>query len=343
MRAPVKPAAVEADACVDACVTKPSRGSRGWLGRAVEPPACRGELDRLRGAGGRRAGGVPYRRHLRRRRVPGEGRLGEHPSNSVCGLGAAWGMPLQFVISGMGICYSLRSRSAGAFARERLRRLGSRCWSGCSPWWRCRSTSACATPVTPAPPPASPPLLERAPLARVPARGHGGSRHRPLPDRPLVVPGLPAAFSLAWLPGFALRRRSAGARLVGRLAGLLTRPGAVFLLALPLAAVELRLWAARSARPPGTATATRCSSSTATSSTATSRPSAPGSGRRSSGSGGPLWASVCCCFWSPTPPPASTTSVPGYHTNLIDKDRKTQGLGIVRACLVGDGRVDGPG
>jgi peptidoglycan/LPS O-acetylase OafA/YrhL len=40
------------------------------------------------------------------------------------GFGAAWGMPLLFLISGMGIWYSLRSRGAGAFARERLRRLG---------------------------------------------------------------------------------------------------------------------------------------------------------------------------------------------------------------------------
>ena len=40
------------------------------------------------------------------------------------GFGATWGMPLLFLISGMGIFYSLRSRSPAAFARERLRRLG---------------------------------------------------------------------------------------------------------------------------------------------------------------------------------------------------------------------------
>ena len=39
-------------------------------------------------------------------------------------FGATWGMPLLFLISGMGVRYSLRSRGAGAFARERLRRLG---------------------------------------------------------------------------------------------------------------------------------------------------------------------------------------------------------------------------
>lgn len=39
-------------------------------------------------------------------------------------FGATWGMPLLFLISGMGICYSLRTRSPTVFARERLRRLG---------------------------------------------------------------------------------------------------------------------------------------------------------------------------------------------------------------------------
>jgi hypothetical protein len=42
----------------------------------------------------------------------------------VLAFGATWGMPLLFFISGMGICYALRSRSATAFARERLRRPG---------------------------------------------------------------------------------------------------------------------------------------------------------------------------------------------------------------------------
>jgi len=39
------------------------------------------------------------------------------------GIASAWGMPLLFVISGMGIWYSLRSRTAGTFAVERIRRL----------------------------------------------------------------------------------------------------------------------------------------------------------------------------------------------------------------------------
>jgi hypothetical protein len=40
------------------------------------------------------------------------------------GFGATWGMPLLFLIAGMGTWYSLRSRRPAAFARERLRRLG---------------------------------------------------------------------------------------------------------------------------------------------------------------------------------------------------------------------------
>src|SRR5215469_2707699 len=38
--------------------------------------------------------------------------------------GSLWGMPLLFLVSGMGVRYAMRSRSAGAFAAERLARLG---------------------------------------------------------------------------------------------------------------------------------------------------------------------------------------------------------------------------
>jgi surface polysaccharide O-acyltransferase-like enzyme len=156
-------------------------------------------------------------------------------------FGATWGMPLLFVISGMGIWYSLRSRGAGAFARERLRRLGV-------------------------------PLVVGV-LTLVPLQGYLGLRRsgdagslvgfyrrflevRPSLDFPFVVKAAGGGgfetghlwflvcllgFSLALLPAFVLLRRPAGARLVGRLGGLLARPGAVLLLGLPLAAVELPL------------------------------------------------------------------------------------------------------
>jgi glucans biosynthesis protein C len=38
--------------------------------------------------------------------------------------GSLWGMPLLFLVSGMGARYAMRTRSAAAFARERLARLG---------------------------------------------------------------------------------------------------------------------------------------------------------------------------------------------------------------------------
>jgi hypothetical protein len=38
--------------------------------------------------------------------------------------GTTWGMPLLMLVSGMGVRYALRRRSAGAFVRERLARLG---------------------------------------------------------------------------------------------------------------------------------------------------------------------------------------------------------------------------
>ena len=38
--------------------------------------------------------------------------------------GSLWGMPLLFLVSGMGVRYAMRSRTAWAFAAERLRRLG---------------------------------------------------------------------------------------------------------------------------------------------------------------------------------------------------------------------------
>src|SRR5215218_7348722 len=49
----------------------------------------------------------------------------KHPLATVLlAFGATWGMPLLFVISGMGVWYSLGSRGTAGFARERLRRLG---------------------------------------------------------------------------------------------------------------------------------------------------------------------------------------------------------------------------
>jgi glucans biosynthesis protein C len=49
-----------------------------------------------------------------------------HPSvgfTLFLGWGSLWGMPLLFLVSGMGVRYALRARPAPAFARERLARL----------------------------------------------------------------------------------------------------------------------------------------------------------------------------------------------------------------------------
>jgi glucan biosynthesis protein C len=157
-------------------------------------------------------------------------------------FGATWGMPLLFVISGMGIWYSLRSRSAAAFARERLRRLLVPLLIG---------------------------LVALVPLQVYLGRRRAGDpapvayvytrfwEVRPSLAFPFVLTAAPGdsafetghlwflvcllGFSLALLPGFTFLRTPPGGRLVERLGALLARPGAVFLLALPLAAVELAL------------------------------------------------------------------------------------------------------
>src|SRR6266540_4074584 len=195
-----------------------SQASRGGA-RMQYPPVRRGELDLLRavvvlglvffhtavifGAG----------------EFPVKAGAENRAATVFLAFGSTWGMPLLFVVSGMGIWYSLRSRSARAFARERLRRL-------------------------------------LVPLAvglgtLVPLQAYLGLRRsgdassfaafyarfwdvRPSLDFPFVLTATPGtgrfetghlwflvcllAFSLVLLPGFAWLRQPAGARLVGRLA-----------------------------------------------------------------------------------------------------------------------------
>ncbi len=88
-----------------------------------QPSTPRGELDLLRGLVV--AGLVLF--HSAVIFGPGEFPVKvarEYPIAAIfIAFAATCGMPLLFVISGMGICYSLRSRQVWAFARERIRRL----------------------------------------------------------------------------------------------------------------------------------------------------------------------------------------------------------------------------
>jgi glucans biosynthesis protein C len=214
----------------------------GSAGHAEQLPPRRGELDLLRALV---VVGLVFF-HSAVIFGPGEFPVkaaAENPAATVfIAFGATWGMPLLFVVSGMGIWYSLRSRGAGAFARERLRRL-----------------------LIP---------LVTGLLTLVPLQAYLGSRRagdtssyaafyarfwdvRPSLDFPFVLTAAPGtdafqtghlwflvcllAFSLLLLPGFALLRLPQGTRQVGRLAGFLARPGAIFLLAIPLVAVEIGL------------------------------------------------------------------------------------------------------
>lgn len=142
-------------------------------------------------------------------------------------FGATWGMPLLFVISGMGVWYSLRSRKPTAFARERLRRLLLPLLVG---------------------------LLTLVPLQiYLGLRRAGGTSSyadfyahfwdvRPSLDFPFLVTAAPGgvfetghlwflvcllAFSLVLLPGLSFLLAGPGARLVEELARLLVQPGAI--------------------------------------------------------------------------------------------------------------------
>jgi surface polysaccharide O-acyltransferase-like enzyme len=159
----------------------------------------------------------------------------------LLGFGATWGMPLLFLVSGMGIWYSLRRRDPGAFARERLWRLGVpllvglltlvpfQVWLGLR---RAGDPSSFAAfyarfwDVRPAL--GFPFLVTAAPDGRF-QTGH------------LWFLVCLLGFSLVLLPGFTWLRRPSGARLLERLGGRLARPGALLLPALPVAVVEVGL------------------------------------------------------------------------------------------------------
>jgi hypothetical protein len=219
----------------------PSRPVAGDRTIAQEPPARRGELDALRALV---VVGLVFF-HSAVIFGPGEFPVKadtEHLSATVfLAFGATWGMPLLFVISGMGVWYSLRSRTATAFVGERLRRLGVPLLVGL------------LTLV---------PLQVWLGLRRAGDPGAAGGFYarfwdvRPALDFPFVLKPAPdglfetghlwflvclLGFSLALLPGLAWLGRPRGGRLVERLAGSLARPGGILLPAVPLAVVEVTL------------------------------------------------------------------------------------------------------
>ena len=89
-----------------------------------QPPTRRDELDRLRALVVVGLVFFPTAVIFGADEFPIKAPHGEPGDNGVPRLWAAWGMPLLFLISGMGSWCSLGSRSAAAVVRERLRRLG---------------------------------------------------------------------------------------------------------------------------------------------------------------------------------------------------------------------------
>ena len=73
--------------------------------------------------GGGRAGGVPLGHGVRHVMVCECSRRSIGFSAFLL-WGSLWGMPLLFLVSGMGVRYAMRSRTGWGFAAERLGRLG---------------------------------------------------------------------------------------------------------------------------------------------------------------------------------------------------------------------------
>jgi glucans biosynthesis protein C len=160
--------------------------------------------------------------------------------------GSLWGMPLLFVVSGMGARYALRSRSARSFLRERLGRLGVPLLTGLvllvapmfylnrlgepgfhEPYWRFWLR-----------------FLNPAAIATgIPATGtwHAGGDEFDPAHLWFLFSLL--VFSIVLVPAFGWLRRPHGARLIDRLAGLAERhpTAALLVAAVPIMTVEAAL------------------------------------------------------------------------------------------------------
>jgi glucans biosynthesis protein C len=160
--------------------------------------------------------------------------------------GSLWGMPLLFVVSGMGARYALRSRSATAFIRERLGRLLVPLLTGLvllvapmfylscvdqpgfhEPYWRFWLR-----------------FLNPAAIATgIPARGTWRSGGDEFDPAHLWFLFSLLVFFIVLTPAFVSLRRPRGARLIDRLAGLTERhpTSALLVAAVPVMAVEAAL------------------------------------------------------------------------------------------------------
>jgi hypothetical protein len=191
---------------------------------ATDPP---GRTRPATGAGGRRAGVLPHRGHLRRRRVPDQGHHREPGRHGVPGL---WGR--------LGHAAAVPDRRDGDLLLAGVPEPGRvRAGAAAAPGGAAAGRAAHPDPAAglagPAPrrrsqllPQLLRPVLARAADPGLPVRGHGGPRRR-VRDRASVVPGLPAGV----LAGAAARLRvaapaggEAAAGAVRRAAGPTRRP-----------------------------------------------------------------------------------------------------------------------
>ena len=146
-----------------------------------------------------------------------------------------WGMPLFFLVSGMGSWFALRRRTAGQFTRERTLRLLVPFFTGTlllGPVqlfvsWSYKSQTGLFTGS----------FLEflayRAP--QIGPKWFGAFGYH------MWFLGFLFAYSLLALPLFVWLKGEAGRRAVSRLAGLCERRGAILLFIIPVAAVRLGL------------------------------------------------------------------------------------------------------
>jgi len=143
----------------------------------------------------------------------------------------AWMMPLFFMISGVGARFSLLSHAAGQFALERVKRLFIPCLFG---------TLVIIPPQV---------YLERIDKGQFhgsywqfyPHFFEGVYPEGNLSWHHLWFLVYLFVFSLIALPLFLYLKREAGQRFVARLASLCQKPGGLFLLAIPIAIIEVAL------------------------------------------------------------------------------------------------------